>query len=105
MEAVGGSGVSGTATLVQIGRKTKVTVNITPGDPGASQAAMIRRGRCGDEGQVDYLLFDVVDGESISIINTPTQFLQFSSVHINVHAGAAADTPIVSCGNVLSVLG
>ena len=105
MEAVGGSGVSGTASLIQIARKTKVTVNITVGEPGASQVAMVRRGRCGTEGQVDYLLFDVVDGESISVVNTPTQFFQFNSNYIVVHAGATADTPIVSCGNIPSVFG
>ena len=100
MEAVGGSGVSGTASLLQVDRKTKVTINIAPGDPGASQVAIIGRGRCGDEVQVDYLLSDVVDGESVSVINIPTQFFRFSRNYIVVHAGAFVDTPIVSCGNI-----
>ncbi|MFQ5874546.1 MAG: hypothetical protein ACE5JL_12200, partial [Dehalococcoidia bacterium] len=41
MLEVGGSGQSGTAALIQIERKTKVSVSITPGPPGVSQAAMI----------------------------------------------------------------
>ena len=106
MTEAGGSGQSGTVILVQIERKTKVEITITPG-LGGPQKALVRRGKCGETGgKVDYLLFDVIDGKSISLINTPTQFLTgFSRNIIEVHAGPSESDPIASCGNLPSPFG
>lgn len=108
MMPVGADGLSGTLHLIQIERKTKVTV-ILDGAAGPYSAA-VRRGGCPDEGstpsgQFDYLLFDIVDGESVSMVNTPAQFFQFSLAYVAVVAGTDLENdPLISCGNIPSPL-
>ena len=109
MMAVGADGLSGTLHLIQIERKTKVTVTLDGGGSGPYSAA-VRRGGCPDEGaaaagQFDYLLFDIVDGESVSMVNTPAQFFQFSLAYVAVVNGTDLENdPLVSCGNIPSPL-
>ena len=109
MTAVGADGLSGTLHLIQIERKTKVTVTLDDAGPGPYSAA-VRRGGCPDEGaapsgQFDYLLFDVVDGEAVSMVNTPAQFFQFSLAYVAVVAGTDLENdPLISCGNIPSPL-
>ncbi|MCH9036776.1 MAG: hypothetical protein IH860_05610 [Chloroflexi bacterium] len=100
MLPMGAAGLSGSATLIQIARLTKVTVSLE-GAGSDILTAVMRRGRCPTEGEEpqgkeDYGLFDMENGESISMVNTPTQFFQFSKVYILVSSG----TENVSCGNV-----
>lgn len=100
MMPVGAAGLSGSATLIQIERLTKVTITLE-GAGSDILTAVMRRGRCPAEGEEpqgkdDYGLFDLENGESISMVNTPTQFFQFSKVYILVSSGAEN----VSCGNV-----
>ena len=108
MSAVGEDGLSGTLHLIQIERKTKVTVTLD-GAAGPYSAA-VRRGGCPDagaeaSGQFDYLLFDIEDGESISMVNTPAQFFQFSLAYVAVVAGTDLENdPLISCGNIPSPL-
>ena len=109
MMAVGVDGLSGTLHLIQIERDTKFTVILHNAGPGP-YAAVIRRGGCPDRGekpsgQFDYLLFNVVDGESISMVNTPAQFFQFSLGYIAVVDGTDLESdPLISCGNIPSPL-
>ena len=109
MLAVGVEGLSGTLHLVQIERMTKVTINLDYAGPGP-YAAVIRRGGCPAEGedprgQFDYLLFDVVNGESISLVNTPAQFFQFSLAYVAVVTGLDLENaPLIACGNIPSPL-
>ena len=109
MMPIGADGLSGTLDLIQIERQTKVTVVLDDAGPGP-YAAAVRRGGCPDEGgdpdgQFDYLLFNVADGESVSMVNTPAQFFQFSLAYVIVVDGEdlVNDTPI-SCGNIPSPL-
>ena len=109
MMPIGADGLSGSLDLIQIERQTKVTVTLDDAGPGPFAAA-VRRGGCPDEGgepdgQFDYLLFNVVDGESLSMVNTPAQFFQFSLAYVIVVDGEdlVNDTPI-SCGNIPSPL-
>ena len=108
MVAIGADGYSGTLHLIQIERKTKVTVTLD-GAAGPYSAA-VRRGGCPEEGaeasgQFDYLLFDIVDGESVSMVNTPAQFFQFSLAYVAVVAGTDLENdPLISCGNIPSPL-
>ena len=105
----GVNGLSGTLHLIQIGRKTKVTIGLEEPGP-CPYAAAIRRGGCPDEGreptgQFDYLLFNIVNGESISMVNTPAQFFQFSLAYVVVVAGQDLENDLViSCGNIPSPL-
>ena len=105
----GVNGLSGTLHLIQIGRKTKVTIGLEGPGP-CPYAAAIRRGGCPDEGreptgQFDYLLFNIVNGESISMVNTPAQFFQFSLAYVVVVAGQDLENDLViSCGNIPSPL-
>ncbi len=109
MMPIGADGLSGTLDLIQIERQTKVTVILDDAGPGP-YAAAVRRGGCPDEGgdpdgQFDYLLFSVEGGESVSMVNTPAQFFQFSLAYVIVVDGEdlVNDTPI-SCGNIPSPL-
>ena len=109
MMAIGAEGLTGELHLIQIERQTKVTVTLPDAGPGPYSAA-VRRGGCPEEGaapggQFDYLLFDIVDGESISMVNTPAQFFQFSLAYVIVVGGTDLENdPAISCGNIPSPL-
>ena len=109
MTAIGADGFSGTLHLIQIERKTKVTITLDDAGPGP-YAAAIRRGGCPEDGsapsgQFDYILFDIADGESVSLVNTPAQFFQFSLAYIVVVGGEDLENdPAISCGNIPSPL-
>ena len=109
MVAIGANGLSGTLHLIQIERETKFTVTLESAGPGP-YAAAIRRGGCpaereGPSGQFDYILFNIVDGKSISIVNTPAQFFQFSLAYVAVVDGTDLENdPLISCGNIPSPL-
>ena len=109
MTAHGADGLGGSLHLIQIERKTKVSITLDDAGSGPYSAA-VRRGGCPDEGatpsgQFDYLLFDVVDGESVSMVNTPAQFFQFSLAYVVVVGGTDLENdPVVSCGNIPSPL-
>ncbi len=109
MTALGANGIGGTLHLIQIERKTKVSITLDDAGPGP-YAAAVRRGGCPDEGaapggQFDYLLFDVVDGESVSMVNTPAQFFQFSLAYVAIVDGEDLENdPLISCGNIPSPL-
>ncbi len=105
----GAEGLGGTLHLIQIERKTKVRINLDGVGSGPYSAA-VRRGGCPDDGappigQFDYLLFDVVDGESTSMVNTPAQFFHFSLAYVVVVNGTDLENdPVISCGNIPSPL-
>ena len=107
MVAVGEEGLNGALHLVQIHWWTRVTVTLHDAGPGPFAAA-IRRGSCPSEGgepsgQFEYLLFDIVDGKSISMVDTPAQFFQFSPSYVVVVSGTdQVSDPPVSCGNIPS---
>ena len=109
MSALGANGLSGTLHLIQVGRYVKVDITLYDAGPGP-YAAAIRRGGCPDEGDppggpFDYLLFDVEDGESLSIVKTPAEFFQYSLAYVIVVDGRALPTdPPISCGNIPSPL-
>ena len=109
MMAIGADGLSGTLHLIQIERQTKVTVTLDNAGPGP-YAAVIRRGGCPDEGgepdgQFEYILFDIVDGQSLSMVGTPAQFFQFSLAYVIVVDGEdLINDPPISCGNIPSPL-
>ena len=109
MTGHGADGLGGTLHLIQIERKTKVSVTLDDAGSGPYSAA-VRRGGCPDDGaapagQFDYLLFDVVDGESVSMVNTPAQFFQFSLAYVVVVNGTDLENdPVISCGNIPSPL-
>ena len=98
MLAVGMNGLSGTLDLIQIERQTKVTVNLDGAGPGP-YAAAIRRGGCPMDGgpprgQFDYTLFYIVDGQSISMVNTPAQFFPIQPVlRCSCKRGRSGDRP------------
>ena len=109
MIAVGVDGIGGTLHLIQIERDTKVTVILEDAGPGP-YAAAIRRGGCPDKGDkpsgaLDYILFNIVDGESISMVGTPAQFFQFSLGYVVVVDGTDLENDsLISCGNIPSPL-
>ena len=109
MSALGANGLRGTLHLIQVGRYMKVGITLYDAGPGP-YAAAIRRGGCPVEGeppggQFDYLLFDAEDGESLSIVNTPAEYFQYSLAYVIVVDSRALPTdPPISCGNIPSLL-
>ena len=104
MIAMGGSGQAGTARIVQVARISKIEISLSPPGDG-NQVVVIGRGRCEDEErheQVDYILFDVEDGESISTINTPPVYFSFSRQIILVYNSDSVDSGEAACGNIPS---
>ena len=109
MDPIGPNGLSGRLHLVQIDRETQVTITLDDAGRGPF-SAVIRRGSCPEcgevpQGHLDYLLSDVVDGESVTMVKTPLQFFQFSLAYVLVVGGddLQGDAP-VSCGNIYSPL-
>lgn len=102
MAAMGDSGQSGTTRLVQISRTSKIEITLSPPGDG-KQIAFIGRGRCDDaerDEQMDYILFDVVDGKSISIVNTPPALFAFNRLIVIVLNGNSLDSGEAACGNI-----
>jgi hypothetical protein len=98
LQPVGGSGVTGTVTMVPMGASTtKVTIEI-PNPPLASMLAHIHIDDCPDAGDIFYGLSNVVGGRSESEVGAIAP-LRRGVFSINVH-GAAPDYPAVACGDI-----
>ena len=111
MMAVGEDGLSGYLDLIQLAAPYKTKIIITLDDAGSGPySAALRRGSCPDEGKeptgkFDYLLFDIEDGESVSLIDAPAQFFQFALSYVAVVGGTdLGNDPLISCGNIPSPL-
>jgi hypothetical protein len=104
MMAMGGSGQTGTTRLVQVERTAVIEITLSPAGDG-NQIAVIGRGRCDDEErseQVDYVLYDVEDGKSISVVNQPVAYFSFSRSIILVYNGDSIDSGEAACGDIRS---
>ena len=101
MNALSGSGESGTATLTAMGKKTKVDVMLKGEAKGASQPAHIHKGTCAKLNPAPaYALTNVVDGKSTTTLTEPLKELTGGMMAINVHDSAANLKKYVSCGDI-----
>jgi Cu/Zn superoxide dismutase len=101
MNALNGSGQSGTATIAR-GKPGNLTVTIDlNGEPaGASEPAHIHPGSCADLNPIPkVVLSPVVDGRSVTTIAAPTS--NPGARAIVVHKGTGADMKTyVACGDI-----
>ena len=56
-------------------------------------------------GKVDFLLFDIEDGHSISMIKSPVYFIQARNDAIVIHDGDSEVDPVVACADIPTPFG
>jgi len=98
MNALNGSGESGTTTLRADGNKTIVTIKLSNGS-GVEQPAHFHTGSC-DKYQPRplYPLDDVVDGKSTTTLDIPIDKLIGGDLIVNVHKSYADIATQAACG-------
>lgn len=95
------SGESGTATLMEVEGKVKVTFKLTGVPADVAQPAHIHVGACPDVGAVKYPLTSPIDGMSETMLDvTLSQLKSELPLGINVHKSAAEAKVYVSCGDL-----
>ncbi len=100
MNAIGGSGQSGTAVLTDNGNgTTTVKITTTGGTDAGMQAAHIHIGTCGSNGAVYAALTSLQAGASTTTVAFPLSSLIGGKYYINVHNSANVAT-IQTCGNI-----
>lgn len=93
---------SGTVELRGKGRATIVTINLS-GAPTEAQPAHIHQGACPVPGAVLYSLSPVINGKSVTTLNTPIAELQKQvPLAVNVHRSAADLKAYVACGDIFT---
>jgi hypothetical protein len=98
LNALNGSGESGTATLRAQGSKTVVVIKLANGS-GVEQPAHFHVGTC-DKYQPRplYPLEDVVNGQSTTTLNVPIEKLTGGDLIVNVHKSYADIATQAACG-------
>jgi hypothetical protein len=95
------SGESGTATLQEMNGKVIVTLNVIGSPNGMTQPAHIHIGSCPNPGAVKFPLTSVVNGQSVTTIDTTlTNLKALGPIAINVHKSVAQSGVYVSCGDI-----
>lgn len=85
LQAMNGSGESGTATLTAQGDKTLVVIDLSNGT-ATRQPSHLHAGTCDDyTPRPSYGLSDVVNGKSRTLVNAPFDKLVNGSLIVNVH--------------------
>jgi hypothetical protein len=103
LNAQNGSGVSGTATLTDMGTTTQVVVNVTGEPAGGAEPEHIHTGSCANLGGVKYPLANVVNGTATTVVNVSLASLQTGGFAINLHESAANISHYIACGDIPAV--
>ena len=95
------SGQSGVATLVEDDGVVTVTIAISGFTANTPQPAHIHIGSCPDVGAVKYPLTNVVDGESVTVLETTLAQLRSElPLGLNVHKSAPEASVYTACGDL-----
>ncbi len=101
-----GSGQSGVATLIAMGDKTQVMINVSPGDAtNDPQPIHIHAGSCANLGSVIYPLTGVENGKSTTLVEARLTMLRDSNFTINLHKSGPEASVYTACGNIVTNLG
>lgn len=101
LKDVNGSGESGTALLREVDGQISVIITLTGAPTGVAQPAHIHVGSCPNPGDVKYPLTSLVNGKSVTTVNTTfAQLTQQLPLAINVHKSQTDIKTYVSCGNL-----
>lgn len=95
------SGETGTATLMEMDGKVKVTLSLSGAPQDVVQPAHIHMGSCPDVGEVKYPLTSPLNGASETMLEVSLDQLKSElPLAINVHKSQEEATVYVSCGNI-----
>lgn len=95
------SNESGTATLMEVDGKVKVTLKLTGVSSGVTQPAHIHVGKCPEVGEVKYPLTSPVEGMSETMLDVSLAQLRSElPLGINVHKSPTEATVYVACGDL-----
>jgi hypothetical protein len=95
------SSESGTAMLSEKDGKVTVTLSMTGGPADVPQPAHIHVGSCPDVGAVSYPLTNVVNGTSVTVLETTLADLASKQpLGINVHKSVPEVKVYVACGDL-----
>ena len=107
LSAVGGSGVSGSATASDMNDATHATVTITGGRSGGVHPWHIHEGRCGDPNPPivgpasAYPPLNVGSGGSANAqAHVPVELNEAKNYIVNVHASPTNLGTIIACGDL-----
>jgi hypothetical protein len=101
MHAQNGSGEWGTATLTDLGGRTRVVIALQHENTTGNQPAHIHVGPCAHLTPAPkYPLKNVILGHSNTIVDVPIATLLNAHMSINVHESAKNLGRYVSCGNI-----
>lgn len=102
MKEQNGSKQAGTATIVDVDGKAKVTIAVAAGAKEVAQPAHIHIGACPAPGAVAYPLNNVVNGMSETMLAVSTaELLGKLPLAINIHKSADDAKTYVSCGDII----
>ena|SRR5687767_10540882 len=101
LETLNNSGVTGTVTLIPLGDRTQVDVDVDPaGHP--DMPSHIHPGSCDDlVPQPEYPLRNVVDGRASTIIAVPLSELLGGDLAINLHNSNEDMRTYAACANLI----
>jgi hypothetical protein len=101
LDAQNGSGQSGTVALEQVGNQVQVTISLT-NPRSTAEPAHIHTGSCPSPGGVVFPLTDVVEGGSVTLINTTiAELIAQVPLAVNIHKSAAESSVYFACGNLV----
>jgi hypothetical protein len=94
------SGQSGTAVLLEVGSQLQVTLTLT--NPVTTpEPAHIHAGSCPNPGAIVFPLTNVVNGTSVTVLDTNLAALEaMGALAINVHKSAAEAQIYFACGDL-----
>lgn len=100
LSAQNDSGQNGTVTLVEVGDQVQVTIALS--NPTlAAEPAHIHRGACPTPGAVVFPLNDVVNGASVTLLDTSFDALRAEgALAVNIHKSATESSVYYSCGDL-----
>lgn len=100
LEEQNNSGQNGTVVLSEVGNQVQVTINLSNPN-SAPEPAHIHIGSCPNPGAVLHHLSDVVNGTSVTLLDTTLADLNArGALAVNIHKSAAESGIYYSCGNL-----